>query len=397
MTPKPLLQRGAVALAVLLLLSLVAAWRLATVPQQSPATARDATTQLALSHARQVLIDWAVQRRGVSGNGVSNLARPGALPCPDLHVPGSANAGYVGNDKAATCNTATGRLGRVPWRSLQQQERRDGAGETLWLALAEPFHDSSNVPLNPATPGVWLTAVDVAAGVALSDASDPVVAVLLAPGPALALQNRYGATAQIKPANYLEQVTQGGRKYSNVDLAQTPFAGGDVLDGRGRVLLNDRLAVIRRSDLMPALQARAVRHYLQLLGAWQRAYGQLPSASEGGCAGQPDSARVLVEQLSGRAPAWQLEDAAWLYRNLWHEQLFYAVAAGAGAAHCAAALTLTVGAQQWPAQAVLSTQKPAASAVAAGRYRFDTQRNPLLYRWATQEGSDGAPQWLLAR
>ncbi len=138
MTQAPRYQRGAVALLALLLLSLLAGWQVAGLPRQTPVAAREATTRKALQQARQILIDWAVQRRGVSGNGVSNLARPGALPCPDLHIPGSAAAGYVGNDKTASCNSAGSRLGRVPWRSLQQQARPDSAGETLWLALAEP-------------------------------------------------------------------------------------------------------------------------------------------------------------------------------------------------------------------------------------------------------------------
>ncbi|GAB7129056.1 hypothetical protein JCM19000A_35640 [Silvimonas sp. JCM 19000] len=397
MTQAPRYQRGAVALLALLLLSLLAGWQVAGLPRQTPVAAREATTRKALQQARQILIDWAVQRRGVSGNGVSNLARPGALPCPDLHIPGSAAAGYVGNDKTASCNSAGSRLGRVPWRSLQQQARPDSAGETLWLALAEPYQDGNNTPLNPATAGVWLDAYDLVAGVALASRDDPVVAVLLAPGHALAGQTRHAAAALLKPANYLEALAQSGRRYSNIELTAAPFTQGDVVDARGRVLLNDRIAVIRRSDLMPPLHARAVRHSMQLLSAWHSAFGRLPTPGDDACAGAPLASNLLVERLTGRVPASLLVDSAWLYRNRWHAHLYYATSATAGLATCARTLRLRIGSRQWDAAAILSTHPPLAADVRAGAYTFAAGADRVVYRWTTPEGSRDAPQWLLTR
>ena len=363
-------QRGGALFLLLGIIALAFGWRWFSTP---PAIARDAITLQALAEARQTLINWSVQRRGAGGSGGSNYARPGALPCPDLHQPQSDSAGYVGNDKAATCSTQTSRLGRMPWRSLQHADVKDGAGETLWLAVAEPFNDSDNAVLNPDTPGLWFSAFDAAAKVALSNAADPPVALILAPGAALAAQSRLTPAERIKPTSYLEKATLAGIKYSNVDASVTPFISGPLADQTGKLLLNDRIAVIRRSDLMLPIEARVARQYQQLLAWWAAAHnGDLPhpaapadpecTRQEGAtnqlgcepepprCSGRLPKSSWLINELDKDVDASLLSEAMWLYRNRWEQQFYYAVS---GDAACPSALHIAATAGVVDSRAVM--------------------------------------------
>src|SRR6185436_18126831 len=109
--------------------------------------------------------------------GPSPNIRPGELPCPDTDNTGT---------DAGAC--VAGAIGRVPWRSLGIPEPKDGAGETLWYAIAGPFRNYSmnTAPITSDTLGN----LTVYLGSSASTITSRAVAVIFAPGVSLGTQNR---------------------------------------------------------------------------------------------------------------------------------------------------------------------------------------------------------------
>ena len=135
---------------------------------------RDKDTAAVFANVKQALIGWSVQR---TSSGALPNARPGELPCPDMN-----------NDGFEDGNCAAGALGRVPWKTLGIPEPKDGAGETLWYAIAGPFRiwGVNNNPINSDTKGNLAVYQDSTASAVTTQA----IAVLFAPGVAQGAQNR---------------------------------------------------------------------------------------------------------------------------------------------------------------------------------------------------------------
>jgi hypothetical protein len=104
-------------------------------------------------------------------------ASPGRLPCPErLDQPGSSSEGIAPPFPGFTpCNL----VGRLPWRTLGIEQIRDGYGEPLWYAVAAGtwalIHPTTSLTINPGT----------ANSLPYDGAASAVVAVIIAPGPAL--------------------------------------------------------------------------------------------------------------------------------------------------------------------------------------------------------------------
>ncbi|BCL77198.1 hypothetical protein JHS3_29340 [Jeongeupia sp. HS-3] len=343
---------------------------------------RDAVTSRALADAKQQLIATALSRQPTGVGGANNDNRPGSLPCPDLNVPGSADAGFAGLARVSACDGVSDarRLGRLPSATMSQPALRDGSGEPLWYALVSGLSDIDDAPLNddfiPEGGKPWFTAWADAGRAAISARHDPVVAVVIAPGTPLRGQLRGNVAQQRSAANYLEAATTTQGKFSNRDLALARFLDGPLRDTNGNALLNDRVLTIRRSELLAPVARRAAFEYQQLLALWAERKGgnRWPNpadpaspgctetggnATANGCI--PDAARcrgrlpksiALTNELQekvayrplGTSPAdWlaRLRSYYWLYRNRWEQQFFYAVggdAIHAAPAGCAAAL-----------------------------------------------------------
>jgi hypothetical protein len=71
------------------------------------------------------------------------------------------------------CNGASNVLGRLPWRSLKLERLTDGSGEPLWYAVSSGFGSSSTITNNST------------GNIVIDGSANPVVAVIIAPGPAL--------------------------------------------------------------------------------------------------------------------------------------------------------------------------------------------------------------------
>jgi hypothetical protein len=380
-------QRGAIALLLLMVVGLgIAGAILAGFSRHALDLYREQQTQNALNQAKQMILADALSKRG------NAFVRPGEFFCPDRDAPSTAGYGQSGQGVGIpACIAAATRIGRIPWQSYVSEELRDSSGEPLWMAVVDNFQERRTTPLNSDTaPASWFQAAANNGSQPLSSAADPVVAVILAPGAALSGQNRSSAAQQTNPNNYFEcnRTTLTGaclaapNNYANYDLSQGRFLDGPRRDASNNPTLNDRLVVIRRSELLVPLERRAAKEYQQLFELWATQVGSkrllpipanlldvgLPfpaKADDAGCTqagvatllpstcapdlticrgrpprsieltgvGLPASAAYLANPINQPASmpslaVWQgvLTKYDWLYRNRWEQLFFYTVA-----------------------------------------------------------------------
>lgn len=220
-------------------------------------------TQEALNAAKQALVARAV----------ADDNRPGSLPCPDTDDDGAAET-FVGTACPAY-------LGRLPWRTLDLPDLRDGSGERLWYALSATHRDEASAqPINSDTAGeITVTGIQP---------SSNALAVVFAPGSTLirsgaaTVQSRGDAslvctttppqlTPKCNPFNYLD--VAGTEDNADRDTAGNTSFVTTVETPR----FNDRALVILADDIMPLVERRAGRELAKDLrehyDAWQTATG----------------------------------------------------------------------------------------------------------------------------
>lgn len=391
-------QGGSALLLMLFVLLLgVSSWLLAG----SRAAPRAEDTALVLGAAHDGLLAWSFARQPHSAG--SNDSRPGSLPCPDLHDPFSERAGWPGSDVLDTCNTVESRIGRLPWRSLGLEKLEDATREPLWYLVAAPFHDSDNGPLN-SDSSAHLPTFSFPPLQSLAADGDRIVAVVFAPGAALPGQSRTSASERLNPRNYLEALTVDGQSFDNANPASARISG--ELAGR----LNDRLIVIRQSELIAPVEARAAREYLQLFQQYRNLKGSYPDAAASDDPGCTETGAVSLAgcepkpgNCSGRPPrsGWfatiaglerSAEERGWLQRNRWQQVLHYRVASETCAltidGEAANGLVVSTGAAQ-PGQ----TRATAADRAQVGNYLDDAQnvsgwQDSGQYRTPTKDSND---------
>lgn len=219
----------------------------------------------------------------------------GEMPCPDSDGDGLADPQGTG---------CADQLGLVPYRTLGLDDLTDSSGASLWYAV-------SLVVLNNAT-GVKNSST----GSALTVDGTAVVAVVIAPGPALASQNRVA----LNVADFLEGI--------NADADRTDY-NSTISDTQ-----NDQLLSISRETLWPLVESRAVSAALQQLQSYRTNCGEYPwAATFGGSAdsvaSQQNGALPLGTALpfdwgaacgGSTAPA----NNSWLSTH-WQDQLFYSM------------------------------------------------------------------------
>jgi len=232
-------QRGALLLGLLLVLMLAfaAAW-LHRPWQAILATRASAHNSNVLDTAKRALLAWASLHCTQAGANLDNVVA-GELPRPDTDAPGSSGAGTQNVVGAP-------RLGRLPWRTLDLPPLRDASGELLWYAIRTEYGDNSD---DPPTPCLSLTVYD-AAGQQLDAApSRCVIALVFAPGAALAGQDRSNPLAG---SAYLDATTVGATAVDNAAL-NGPYVLGPV--GNGSVV-NDQVRAITWQELRLPSQPR---------------------------------------------------------------------------------------------------------------------------------------------
>jgi hypothetical protein len=161
---------------------------------------------------------------------------PGRLPCPEA----AGNYGVAANEGIAAGNCAVPAVGRLPWRTLGIEKLVDASGEPLWYVVSPGWAlptSTSTLTINPDSLGQ--ITVDGA----------NVVALIIAPGPAIAVQTAAGCVAksQVRPTapgtldktNYLEC----GNEANNF-----------VSSAPGKTF-NDQLVRIAPQEIMVGLEA----------------------------------------------------------------------------------------------------------------------------------------------
>ena len=337
----------ALAIAIVALL-LAAGAMLAVQAAGFSAARRGETSERALAQAREALLAYASDRP------ITSIVGPGFLPCPDLDDDGWAES---------TCGSLAGdrgqeeRLGRLPWKTLGLPDLRDGHGERLWYAVSTRYKGLLNcaasaacVDLSPATALGTITVRDSAGAVLhdgrLADADrGGAAAVILAPGPPLARETPAGEAraqrrdcapgdcdahgrcvteppqraARCDPANYLDLAPPERSGEDNAAFHDRSDAGralngdgfiqGPVRDERGRVAVNDRIAVVAYADVMPRITRRVGLELAQCLAFFASRPengGRLPRASPS-CPGAGTAGRIPdtpFDSAPGMLPRW---------------------------------------------------------------------------------------------
>lgn len=231
----PRAQRGIALLGLLAVAVMVFAYVLTTrlnAASRFVGISRDQNST-ALAQAKRALIGW------VALNAASGDANPGRLPCPEA-------PGYFGNsaqEGIAAGNCTLPAAGRLPWRTLGLERLVDAAGEPLWYVVSNGWALSCgtcNTVINSDTVGQ------------LSLDGTSAVALIIAPGAAVAAQASTGCTAwvQTRPATGAPDV----RDYLECDNA-TPADASFVSSAPNNNGFNDQILRVTAADLMPALEA----------------------------------------------------------------------------------------------------------------------------------------------
>ncbi len=202
--------------------------------------ARIERTRQALAEARQGLQAYSMT---YDLNHAYN-PRVGLLPCPDTDNDGTAEL---------TCGTASDlAIGRLPYRTLALPRLLDGDGECLWYAVAANTKAAGG---GPATPMNWDTPGQLAvlgnAGVPLTDPTDPhaaAIAVVIAPGPPLAGQQRSLSSGACNGGT-----ATATERAAFVEADSSP-SGGFVQGHSTRTDNNDSLVWLGRQDVFGPLQ-----------------------------------------------------------------------------------------------------------------------------------------------
>jgi hypothetical protein len=279
-------QRGAALMVMLVILIIGAAVLLVSALNSSSIQIeRDKVTADALAKAKEALIGYAIKVQ-LSSSNASNQPRPGDLPCPDIHTPGTSLEGI----SSTPCSGSA--LGRLPWKTLGLPDLRDSSGERLWYAVSTNFKNSPRSgTLNSDTPGT-ITVRNSSGNIinngcvtyGLPNCPNPsasdtafgtgAVAVIIAPGEVLTRQG--SGTAQDRSAagintasNYLDIATVGGNTEDNANYTDGSSSNGfiqsRIKDSNGNLIVNDQLLVITQDNIMQTIQKRVVGEVKQCL------------------------------------------------------------------------------------------------------------------------------------
>lgn len=300
---------------------------------------RDSIDSAALGQAKSALIAYATS----VALAPSGARRPGDLPCPDANDDGDKEPG-CGNASGSTGQAS--RLGRLPWRTLGLPDLRDSSGERLWYAVSNSFKENTRRnPLNSETLGT-ITVRDTS-GAIVFDASGTsgAVAIIIAPGATLPGQDR--SVAGINTAsNYLDTAL-GENNAAFIDGNSDGFIMGPVRDAGQNIILNDRIVVITRDEIMAAIERRVAAEALNCLSEYANAnQGHYPWAAALNAAAPPDYAdtdgarfgripdtpfTATTTTSSAMADDWTgtcniASTSGWWSLNNWKEMVFLAIA-----------------------------------------------------------------------
>jgi len=249
-------QRGVALLVMTTIIALGAAWLLVGAFTNA-ATSREAVNRhdnaRVLAEAKHALAGWMIRQAIEAGEN-----NPGRVPCPEA-------AGYIGtaNEGIAAGNCTLPAVGRLPWRTLGLPKLRDASGEPLWYVVSPGWAlptVSSMLTINSNTVG-QLT---------LDGTTNAALALVIAPGPALAVQASTGCTAR---AQSRSAASPDFRDYLECENATSPVDASFVTNGP-LGSFNDQVVALTRRDVLPGLEAAiSKRIEREIVPALKTVYG----------------------------------------------------------------------------------------------------------------------------
>lgn len=222
---RPLARQRGAALLIFLILVVTAAltYMVTNLTPEAVEAGRARQTGAALAQAREALLGYALRYRDDQIADGQYDRVYGYLPLPDLGTSRNNNTGCTleGCDAANFTGNAlnTTVVGRLPWRTLGLPPLRDGAGECLWYVVSGSHQRQQRItPMNWDTLGQLDIVVANGASALSSLIANPhdrPVAIVFAPGPPLAGQERNAAAnddvsqcgGNYDAANYLDPAT----------------------------------------------------------------------------------------------------------------------------------------------------------------------------------------------
>ena len=211
-------QHGAALLIFMLVFFLASmSWLLSQTSSSRMRSEADKVTSAALAQAKEALIGRA------AGDTSGTPFLPGSLPCPNIDP---------NKDGVAANGCGKGAIGRLPWKTLDLPDLRDGNGDRLWYALADNLRDKAlPAAINP----------HVSLNLSVDGKAD-VAAIVFSPGPPLAGQNGR-SSASLNVSDYLDA--------SNA-------TGGPYISSPSSATLNDKLVTISRDQLFRLVNLRVL-------------------------------------------------------------------------------------------------------------------------------------------
>lgn len=255
-------QRGAVLLAMLVVLVLGAAWWTVTAISKPANRAADdrAHNARVLAQAKAALIGWIAMTAANAGEN-----NPGRLPCPE--TPAQIGTAEEGNTAATatvpSCNAAPGPVvGRLPWRALGIEQLRDAANEPLWYVVTTGTWALQNV-------GAATTINSNSVGqLTVDGALNAAVALIIAPGPPLSVQASPGCAAR-NQARTMPGPAIDLRDYLECENATSPADVSFVTAGPAGSF-NDQVLVVTVSDVLPVIEAAVADRFRRAVAPTMR-------------------------------------------------------------------------------------------------------------------------------
>jgi hypothetical protein len=235
-------QGGAALIAMVAIFALGASWYLVSrlkVESGLAAASVKARNVQVLNKAKAALIGYVATDALQAGE-----TNPGALPCPEgVNFIGVAST--EGTSAPTVGSTACASVGRLPWRTLGLDKLVDAYGEPLWYVVGPTWrmaNTSTLLDINSNTPGD------------ISVDGNTVVALIIAPGPAMNSLASTGCTARLQaravPApsmnasDYLECFNSGTLQFVTTAPATSR---------------NDQIIRITVADIMPVIEAAVAK------------------------------------------------------------------------------------------------------------------------------------------
>ncbi len=229
---------------VFVLILAMTAYTFKTLNSSGIESERHQMTIQALAEAKAALIGYAVTYDDAHVGEVY-----GYFPCPDRTTVGETGTELI----CGSAGDAT--IGRLPWKTLKIAPIKDGYGECLWYAVSGSFKNNPKLPLDPSTTSSQLSVKTADGSFYAGSDTDPVVAVIFAPGSVMSGQNRADSGedaycgGNYVAANYLDAVNS----ISNADATDATF----VIDKSDT--FNDQLMLVRQSEVFSSYCGKYAR------------------------------------------------------------------------------------------------------------------------------------------